>query len=116
MSLPEPLSRRPFRRALRQGWKLWLFLTLTFPAVIWITQGSSPWLSIPVWTVYIVLILIPAAFGAGPLGRRLGRELNEDSIARARAERAALGPPEPPVSSSPRVPSGPGGETRRVAS
>lgn len=112
MSQPGPRSRRPFRTALRHGWKLWIFLTLTFPAVVWLGQGRSPWLSIPLWTAYVVLILIPAAFGAGPLGRRLGRELNEDAIARARAERAALGPPAPTESSQPRVPSGPGGEPR----
>jgi len=67
-------------------------MVATFVPLALLADRLPHWLSLVVFPAYFVLVLAPVAFGVGPIGRRLGRVLNESMVARARAEREALGP------------------------
>lgn len=41
------------------------------------------WLVVIAFFVFAVLVFFPAIFGLGPIGRRIGKQLNETAIAEA---------------------------------
>lgn len=49
------------------------------------------WLSNVLFLIWGVFVFLPVTFAVGPIGRRLGRSLNEAAAAQAKAEREALG-------------------------
>lgn len=102
----------PYRSMFAHVAKVWVFMLLTFVPLSFAADYLPRWLFILLFFGYGLLVFMPVVFGIGPLGRRIGRGLNENATARAKAERDALGPrraPSPPGE----VPSGPGGEGTR---
>ena len=53
------------------------------------------WLFKAMFLSWGIFVFFPVVFAAGPIGRRIGRQLNEAAIQKANAERAALGPRQP---------------------
>lgn len=87
-------------------------MLISFVPLLLAAEYLPQWLCILLFFAYGILVFMPVVFGIGPLGRRIGRGLNENAIAQAKAERDALGvesAPSPPSE----VPSGPGGERAR---
>ena len=85
-------NRLPRRVVWLHGFKVWLFMLLTFVPLSRLAEHVPGWLATVGFIAYFVLVLAPVAFGVGPIGRRLGKALNEAAVERARAERASLGP------------------------
>lgn len=81
----------PYRSVFAHGLKVWVFMLITFVPLALAEEYLPRWLFILLFFAYGLLVLMPVVFGVGPLGRRIGRRLNEDAIAQARAEREALG-------------------------
>ncbi len=106
----------PYRSLFAHRAKVWAFMLITIIPLFFVSGYMPRWLLIAVLFAYWLLILFPVAFGIGPLGRLIGRRLNEAAVAHAAAERKALGPSSEPVGTS-TVPSGPGGEgsSKRVS-
>jgi hypothetical protein len=93
------------------GLKVWLFTLGTFLPLTLLMDRVPYWASVLIFLAYALLVLMPVTFAVGPIGRRLGRALNEKAVAEARAEREALGGKRAAYPGSV-VPSGPGGEPR----
>jgi hypothetical protein len=99
---------RPYRSVFIHGLKVWAFMVFTFVPFSLAGQYMPRWLFVLLFFGYGIFVLMPVAFGIGPIGRRIGRQLNEAAIAQAKAEREALGPIRAAPSREAR--SGPGGE------
>ena len=67
-------------------------MVVTGIPVMLLSAHLPRWLFLLVFFGYGIFILAPVIFGIGPVGRLIGRGLNESAVAQARAEREALGP------------------------
>jgi hypothetical protein len=86
--MPRP---RPYRAVFVHSLKVWAFMVVTGIPVMLLANYLPRWLFVLVFFAYGIFILAPVVFGIGPIGRFVGRELNESSVAQARQEREALG-------------------------
>ncbi len=101
-----------YRSLLVHGAKVWVFWLLSLVLLALAAEYLPRLLFVLLFFAYALFVFFPVAFGVGPLGRRIGRGLNESAVAQAKAEREALGP-QPTRSPPSEVPSGPGGEGSR---
>lgn len=81
----------PYRVPLLHGLKTWCVMIVTFVPLYLIADYLPTWLLNTLFLVLAVFVFFPVLFAVGPLGRRIGRPLNEWSVAQDKAERTALG-------------------------
>ena len=73
------------------GLKTWAVMTVTFVPLALASDWLPSWLTTCLFWLLVVLVFFPVVFAVGPLGRRIGRPLNEMAMADAQARREALG-------------------------
>jgi hypothetical protein len=83
---------RPYLAIFIHGLKVWLFMMVTFVPLSLVAQYMPRWLFVIVFFCYAIFVFFPVVFGIGPIGRLIGRQLNESAVAQARAERESLRP------------------------
>ena len=85
-------ASRLYRRALiAHFFKVWLFGAFTVIPIGSLMQYLPSWLFVIIFFSYAIFVFIPVCFAIGPIGRRMGRALNEAAVAQAKAERDASG-------------------------
>lgn len=85
----ESTSRR--RVLFLHALKTWGVMLVTFVPLFLAEDLLPSWLFHSLFLLLALVVFFPVVFAVGPLGRRIGRPLNEMSIAQANHERAALG-------------------------
>lgn len=68
--------------------KVWLFIVVSMIPLAVAMQYLPQWLFVIVFFLWGIFIFFPVVFAVGPLGRRMGRKLNETAIAETRKERS----------------------------
>lgn len=66
--------------------KVWLFIVVSMVPLAVAMQYLPQWLFVIVFFSWGIFIFFPVVFAVGPLGRRIGRKLNETAIAEAHKE------------------------------
>jgi len=77
-----------YRAVLLHGLRVWLFMAISMVPLGVALQYLPEWLFVIVFFSYGIFIFFPVVFAFGPLGRRIGRKLNEAAIAEAHNERS----------------------------
>ncbi|MCO5123804.1 MAG: hypothetical protein M9915_08705 [Rhizobacter sp.] len=70
--------------------KTWGVMVVTFVPLFLLADYLPTWAFNTLFLALALLVFFPVVFAVGPLGRRIGRPLNEMAIAKAHLEREAL--------------------------
>ena len=76
---------------IRHSLKVFPLLIANVLLVAFLAPHVSNAIAIAVFLLLFVFIVLPAQFAVGPIGRWLGKELNESSVAADREYRRSLG-------------------------
>lgn len=83
-------SRRTFRALAIHTLKVWALAMLGM-IPFWLIAPHIPrWLFVALFSAFGLFVFLPAVFGVGPIGRLVGKQLNDAAIEDARAEREDL--------------------------
>jgi uncharacterized protein (DUF58 family) len=87
------MKATPFRRAVfKHGLKTWGLMLALLTPIILLSDYMPGWLFYLLFFGVFFLVIMPAHFGLGPLGRRLGREVNDAAVLEDNEYRRSLGP------------------------
>jgi len=82
----------PYRAVFLHSIKVSLLGLLALAPLALIAEFLPRWVFLTLFFAFGVFVFMPAVFGVGPIGRLLGKQLNESAISHAREKREALAP------------------------
>ena len=80
------------RAVFKHGLKTWGLMLALLTPIILLSNYMPSWLFYALFFGVLLVVIMPIHFGLGPLGRRLGKEVNDAAVLEDKKYRSSLGP------------------------